>query len=64
MKMPIDEIEAVYTRYKEQTEKINKNGDEFFSRVAGFDTLAEDDQFNMIKEPNKGTSVADFLSNN
>ena len=64
MKMPIDEIEAVYTRYKEQTEKINKNGDEFFSRVAGFDTLAEDDQFNMIKEPTKGTSVADFLSNN
>ena len=64
MKMPIDEIEAVYTRYKEQTEKINKNGDEFFSRVAGFGTLAEDDQFNMIKEPTKGTSVADFLSNN
>ena len=60
----IDEIEAVYTRYKEQTEKINKNGDEFFSRVAGFGTLAEDDQFNMIKEPTKGTSVADFLSNN
>ena len=64
MKMPIDEIEAVYTRYKEQTEKINKNGDEFFSRIAGFGTLAEDDQFNMIKEPTKGTSVADFLSNN
>lgn len=64
MKMPIDEIEAIYKRYKEQTVKINKNGDEFFSKISNFDTLEEDNQFNMIKEPTKGTSVADFLSNN
>lgn len=64
MKMPINEIEAVYDRYKEQTEKINKNGDEFFSKISKFNALEEDNQFNMIKEPNKGASLADFLNNN
>lgn len=64
MKMPIDEIEAVYSRYKEQSEKINKNGDEFFSKVSSFSALEEDNQFNMLREPGKGQSIADFLGNN
>lgn len=62
MKMPIDEIEAVYERYKEQTERINKNGDEFYSRIAGLSSLESDNQFNIVKEAKKGISVADFLS--
>lgn len=64
MKMPIDEITAVYERYKEQTEKINKNGDDFFSRISEFNSVEEDSQFNMIKPNEKGTSIADFLNNN
>ena len=64
MKMPIDEIEAVYNRYKEQSSKINKNGDEFFARISEFDALDEDSQFNMIKEAAKATSLTDFLNNN
>lgn len=64
MKMPIDEIESVYKRYKEQSEKINKNGDEFFSKISSLKALEEDNQFNMVKEESKATSIADFLSNN
>ena len=62
MKMPIDEISAIFERYKEQSKLINKNGDEFFATIGGMSTLAEDSKFNMIKEVSKGISVADFLS--
>lgn len=65
MKMPIDEIEAVYNRYKEQSGRINKSTDEFFSRVEGFDALEEDSKFDMINNHrNNGISFDDFLSNN
>ena len=64
MKMPIDEIAAVYNRYKEQTAKINKNGDDFYSAMDDMDILEEDSKFNMIKEVNTGESLADFLKNN
>ncbi len=64
MKMPIDEIEAVYNRYKEQSSKINKNGDDFFSKISEFGAVEADSQFDMMKDPVKGTSIADFLSNN
>lgn len=62
MKMPIDEITAVYKRYKEQSGKINKDADEFFAAMDGMGTLQEDSKFNMIKEVSKGMSIADFLS--
>lgn len=64
MKMPIDEITAVYDRYKEQSAKINKNGDEFFAAVSELEGLEEDDQFNMVKGASKGIALADFLNNN
>lgn len=64
MKMPIDEIKSIYDRYKEQTEKINKNGDEFFAQVSELNALEADNQFNMLKDPVKGASISDFLSNN
>ncbi|MBR6289435.1 MAG: hypothetical protein IKR19_08870 [Acholeplasmatales bacterium] len=62
MKMPIDEIQEVYDRYLEQTAKINKNDDEFFTNVKGMATLEEDSKFNMIKNASKGMSIADFLN--
>ena len=64
MKMPLDEIKDVYNRYIEQTNKINKNDDEFFAEMDGLSSLKEDDQFNMIKNFSKAESLADFLSNN
>jgi len=62
MKMPIEEVQAVYERYKEQTAKINKSGDTFFAAMEEMGTLEEDSKFNMIKEVEKGMSIADFLS--
>lgn len=62
MKMPIDEITAVYERYKDQSTKINKNGDEFYNFMSELNPLEEDSKFNMIKEESRGMSLADFLS--
>lgn len=62
MKMPIDEITAIYERYKAETQKINKKGDQFFAAMSEMDTLEEDSRFNMIKEVSTGMSVADFLN--
>lgn len=62
MKMPIDEVTNIYNRYVEQSSKINRNGDSFFTEMESLGTLEEDDKFNMIKEVNTGMSVSDFLN--
>lgn len=62
LKMPIEEIKAVYDRYKEQSEKVNKASDPFFSEMQSMSTLSEDSKFDMIKDEKSGTSVSDFLS--
>lgn len=62
MKMPIDEITAVYERYKEQSMKINKDADEFFTVMNGMNALKEDSKFDMIREVSAGMSIADFLN--
>ena len=62
LKMPIEEIKAVYDRYKEQSEKVNKASDPFFSEMQSMNTLSEDSKFDMIKDEKSGTSVSDFLS--
>lgn len=62
MKLPINELEAVYNRYKEQSAKINKNGDEFFAAMEELNVLEEDDKFNMIKSASSGMAIADFLN--
>lgn len=64
MRMPIDEIEAVYNRYVEKSSEMNKNGDEFFTKIKDMNMLEEDDKFNMIKNPTTGISCDEFLSNN
>ena len=64
MRMPIGEMMAVYQRYMEQTEKINKNGDGFYATMDEMKILDEDAQFNMIEKSKKGISLDDFLNNN
>ena len=61
LKMPIDEVKAIYDRYKEQSEKVNKASDSFFMELKNMKTLSEDSKFDMIKEEKSGTSVASFL---
>lgn len=63
MQMPIDEIKAVYDRYKEESERVNKNADMFFAETKDLGMSEEDTMFNMIRpvERNQG-SIDDFLS--
>ena len=64
MKMPLEEIQNIYDRYLEQTSKINKDADSFFQTMQGMTTLNEDSKFNMIRDPRKGMSIAEFLDTN
>ena len=62
MKMPIDEIEAVYSRYKEQFDKMDKNADEFFSRMSGIELQdSGKDLYDMMREPVEKKSIDSFL---
>lgn len=63
MKMPLDEVKAIHDRYVEQTNKINKEYDEFFTDIKEMNALDIDKKFDMIKEVSTGISVADFLDN-
>lgn len=47
MDMPIDEVESVYNKYKEQTEKVKKSKDNFFETVNQFKGDPKDAMFNM-----------------
>ena len=61
MKMPIDEVTAVYDRYKEETKKVDKANDGFFDAVKGYDIDAEDSMFNMMSKKSTTTSTDDFF---
>lgn len=61
MKMPIDEVTAVYDRYKEETKKVDKANDGFFDTVKGYDIDAEDSMFNMMSKKSTTTSTDDFF---
>lgn len=62
MKMPLKEIKEVYERYKEESERVNKNSDDFFADIQGLKLNEEDKKFDMVKPAQQGTSVNDFLS--
>ena len=53
MKIPLDEIKAIYERYKAETSMVNKEIDTFFSDVKGFATNNIDDNFNMFGRERK-----------
>ena len=62
MHMPLDELKSVYERYKEASEKVNKEADKFNKELNALSLNSEDEMFNMIKNQEKGMGVADFLS--
>lgn len=61
MKMPIDELEAIYNRYKEESEKVDKASDEFFTRLNQMEKLDTDNSFDMLCNETKQISPADFI---
>jgi len=65
MKMPVDELKAVYAKYEEMTAKVNKNADDFYKELEGMSLQDEDSMFNMIKPSEKSSvSIDEFLKNN
>ena len=61
MKLPVDEMKAIYDRYIEQSSMVNKDSDEFFDEMAGMELDDENKKFNMIRPEKSGISVDDFL---
>ena len=64
MKLPLEAIEDVYNKYVEESNRINKEHDEFLSKVNSMNLLEEDSNFDMIRGAKQSMSVDDFLSNN
>ena len=62
MQMPLEEIKSVYERYKEQTERVNKESDNFFKEMNELSLNDEDKKFDMIKNKSAGIELGDFLN--
>lgn len=62
MKMPIDEVKGMFDRYNERAKAMRSIEDEFFKQMS--DMQLSSGRFDMVKEENKGMSVADFLAGN
>ena len=59
MKMPMDEIKAVYDKYKEKSDRVNKKKDDFFGMISELRGNPEDSMFNMASNNPKRISNAD-----
>ena len=56
MKMPIDEVKEVYEKYKRESERVNKEKDNFFNFASELQGNSEDSLFSIGRVP-KNTTV-------
>lgn len=49
MKLPLEEVKAVYNRYKDQTRKVDKSNDAFNELVNSFEFDEVDSMFDMVR---------------
>ena len=61
MQMPLDELQLVYERYREQSSKVNKSADDFYKEMQSMSIDEDDKKFNMIKKVETGASIDDFM---
>ena len=62
MDLPIDEMKAMYNRYKAESEIVSKRGaDNFFAEMKNL-ALDGNNKFDMIKPVQAGSSIDDFMS--
>lgn len=61
MQMPLEELKAIFARYKEETEKVNKDTDSFFKEMQAMELNNADKKFDMIKPVQHGTTIDDFM---
>lgn len=61
--LPLDEVKAVYDRYNEESSKVNKNRDTFFTEIHNLKGNSEDNRFNMGRSRGSSqVSKGDFLN--
>lgn len=63
MKLPVDELTTLYNNYIENSKKVDKREDDFFSKIKSMRGNAEDVQFDMFGDTEKKKkSKQDFFS--
>lgn len=60
LKLPIDELKAVYYAYTARTTNIDKSSDNFLDDIGGFEVMEEDSMFN-LKSKKKKKSTETFF---
>ena len=61
MKMPVEEVKAVYNKYKEESDALN-NEDNFFDEIRSLRGNAKDNKFNMLKAQTNTVNENDFFN--
>lgn len=61
MQMPLDAVKKLYERYQDQSSRVNKTTDEFFTAMQGMSVNEEDHKFDMFRNANSGVSTEDFM---
>ena len=62
MKMPLDEVQAIYDRYKAATSSVNKSPDEFFAQVGAMKKDIADNKFDMVRSGRRASgNKSDFF---
>ena len=54
IKMPIEEVEAIYNKYLEESARVDKTKDNFFSSITTMNDLDEDESFNISDRRRRG----------
>lgn len=62
LKMPIEEVENTYNKYKQSVERVNKSQDDFFSTIKEKEIDPTDKQFDLASKKKKTISKDAFFS--
>ena len=62
MKMPMDEVKAIYASYSAESEAVDKSEDDFFAQVKVMKGNPEDSMFTMNTEEVNSGSEDDFFA--
>lgn len=63
IKMPIEEVEAIYNKYLEESARVDKTKDNFFSSITNMNDLDEDEGFNISDRRRRGGKPAQAAPN-
>lgn len=64
MKMPLNEVEAIYNRYLAESSSVNKTKDNFFSALDNMKKDPEDKKFDMVRSGRRSSgNKSDFFKN-